>query len=1072
LKRNQPSISAPQGAEFVKRRESVRRGVLRANRAVTAILVVAFLLGMAMVAASYRAHRSQRRAELAEDQATERLWNSYLAQARAERLGTAAGHRAAALNALSNAAAIRPSAELRNEAIAALGLRDLVREVSWHLKPDAYGFYFDPELEHYIVRYATNELCLFRLADNALVRTFRPADAGLDANTAVIEFVFSGSGRYVAAQYTTGAIVLWERETGRAAHVFGREPGSERLGWRPGFTGDDRTMCARSATRRDRVVFIDLLSGATREVAAPGVNETLRLTLRGDVFSWSRGKDLLLHDARTGALQRTISWPSQIMSYRWDWQGEQMSVWCQDGTVNVWDARTGRTRQLGGKLVAPWVQQFSPDGTLLATAGNDGTSRLWDVADARLLAQTTEARAFVFGRDGERIAFAVPGKEVGVWRISKPTGYRLLQGVVGEAATVWHQDLSADGRWAVWTPPFWVNRRGFELFDLASSRPSLFVSNAHTVRAGFHPVEPRLIVASREGLRSFQLPKPGHDPGSAGISAGHDRDRIHLNPSEPISLPQGFQPRSFSFDLTGRRAVVASVQGKMVVLDLERPGRFVPLEGALKNPDLPGPAGPTGSGALAMSPDGRWVVVGRDTADGQLTIWDAQTGQLAHHLQTEAAHVAFSPDGRWLATVGLRSCAVWSVPPVAASRESAVWQLKWQRPRAAMLSNFGAAAFTRDGSLMAFPRTVDEIELVDPATGDQIALISDPNIVAIAGLRLSADGCILTAAGSDGRTHVWDLPAIRTELAKMGLDWTHHSAPVTRHSSLVTAQFSLAPMVVGGIGLGTVSLAGLLGLVVLRRHGRLTQEFVDTTDLAAEQALELAAQRELNELKSRFVSMVSHEFRTPLGITMSAVELLRHHLDQLDTLKRQELFDDIFKSTRHMAGLMEQVLLLGRVEAGKLAFRAAPVDLEALCDRLVDESLSATNRRCPIQLKAEGPLPSARADESLLRHIFTNLLSNAVKYSPAGAPVEFAISRARANAIFTVRDRGIGIPEADLPKLFQAFHRAANVGETPGTGLGLVIVKRCVDLHGGSIEVRSKTGEGTTFTIKLPLFTG
>ncbi len=251
---------------------------------------------------------------------------------------------------------------------------------------------------------------------------------------------------------------------------------------------------------------------------------------------------------------------------------------------------------------------------------------------------------------------------------------------------------------------------------------------------------------------------------------------------------------------------------------------------------------------------------------------------------------------------------------------------------------------------------------------------------------------------------------------------------------------------------------------------RVAERTCELEDAKEELRRSLDHERELNELKSRFVAMVSHEFRTPLGITMSAVELLRNHLDVLDAAKCKILFEDIFSSTRHMAGLMEQVLVLGRVESGKLALRSAPVDLVALCHRLVDESLSATHRRCPVHVKTEGALEGAQADETLLRQIFSNLLSNAVKYSPAGMPVELTITRESANAVFTVRDRGAGIPEADIPKLFQAFHRAANVGDIPGTGLGLVIAKRCVELHGGNITVKSQLGSGTTLAVTLPLF--
>jgi len=234
----------------------------------------------------------------------------------------------------------------------------------------------------------------------------------------------------------------------------------------------------------------------------------------------------------------------------------------------------------------------------------------------------------------------------------------------------------------------------------------------------------------------------------------------------------------------------------------------------------------------------------------------------------------------------------------------------------------------------------------------------------------------------------------------------------------------------------------------------------------------LASERELVELKSRFVALVSHEFRTPLGIIMSAGELLQNYRDRLPEDKRQELLDDILVSTRRMAALMEQVLLLGRVDAGKLAAQAVPLDLDDLLGRIADEQRSATAARCPIllDLGAPGALTGARADAGLLRHILSNLVSNAAKYSPPGSEVRLAARRDGTDAVLTVADRGIGIPEADQARLFEAFHRAGNVGETPGSGLGLLIVKRCVDLHGGRISARSRLGDGTTFEVRLPLF--
>ena len=153
-----------------------------------------------------------------------------------------------------------------------------------------------------------------------------------------------------------------------------------------------------------------------------------------------------------------------------------------------------------------------------------------------------------------------------------------------------------------------------------------------------------------------------------------------------------------------------------------------------------------------------------------------------------------------------------------------------------------------------------------------------------------------------------------------------------------------------------------------------------------------------------------------------------------------------------------------------MEFKPTLLELRTFVRRLVDEVLSATNRRCPIKfLLAEMPA-KVQADERLLRHIFTNLLTNAVKYSDAGRVVQFEIVCVKADIVCTIRDQGIGIPETDREWLFSAFHRGRNVGDRPGTGLGLVIVKRCVDLHGGKIKVDSKLGEGTSVTVRLPVF--
>lgn len=259
-----------------------------------------------------------------------------------------------------------------------------------------------------------------------------------------------------------------------------------------------------------------------------------------------------------------------------------------------------------------------------------------------------------------------------------------------------------------------------------------------------------------------------------------------------------------------------------------------------------------------------------------------------------------------------------------------------------------------------------------------------------------------------------------------------------------------------------------------RRVATRTAELTEANrrlDAGREEALLLLArERELSELKTDFVSLVSHEFRTPLEIIMSSVDNLARYHDRLSPEKRTDLLHTINRSVRRMSGMMEEVLVLGRLETESMKFNPAAFELRGFCRRVCDEIESATGKSGAIRLEFGDVPDQALGDESVLRHIFTNLLSNALKYSPANERVDFSVERDGNTAVSRIADRGCGIPEGDQKRLFQAFHRGSNVRQIPGTGLGLLIVRRCVDLHGGTIAFESMEGRGTTFTVRLPLF--
>jgi len=229
----------------------------------------------------------------------------------------------------------------------------------------------------------------------------------------------------------------------------------------------------------------------------------------------------------------------------------------------------------------------------------------------------------------------------------------------------------------------------------------------------------------------------------------------------------------------------------------------------------------------------------------------------------------------------------------------------------------------------------------------------------------------------------------------------------------------------------------------------------------------LARERELSELKSRFVAMASHEFRTPLAAILSSIELLDDYGPRLPDEERKEIVGLIKNAVSRMNKMVEQVLLTSRLESGKFAFEPQPRNVAELLVQVAAEMDQAHPQAARIAMRCEGVEQARLVDGKLLSHILVNLLGNALKYSPADSAVTCTASAEGERLRLSVADRGIGIPQADLPRLFESFHRGANVGNIQGTGIGLHIVKECVELHRGSIEVRSEPGQGATFHVRL-----
>jgi signal transduction histidine kinase len=230
----------------------------------------------------------------------------------------------------------------------------------------------------------------------------------------------------------------------------------------------------------------------------------------------------------------------------------------------------------------------------------------------------------------------------------------------------------------------------------------------------------------------------------------------------------------------------------------------------------------------------------------------------------------------------------------------------------------------------------------------------------------------------------------------------------------------------------------------------------------------LAKEKELGNLKSRFVSTISHEFRTPLSAILTYSQILEKYDTKIDANKRRGYFEKIKGQIQYLNSLIEDVLILGKSDAIGLEFKPNMDGLLQFCEDIVSETRLFAPANLKFVFDKQGDAFDTLYDGKLLRHILLNLLSNAVKYSPDGGTIRFALEASRRAIKMVISDEGIGIPDADLQNLFTSFFRASNVNDLPGTGLGLAIVKRAVDAYGGKIEVRSFPDKGTAFTVTLP----
>jgi len=259
----------------------------------------------------------------------------------------------------------------------------------------------------------------------------------------------------------------------------------------------------------------------------------------------------------------------------------------------------------------------------------------------------------------------------------------------------------------------------------------------------------------------------------------------------------------------------------------------------------------------------------------------------------------------------------------------------------------------------------------------------------------------------------------------------------------------------------------LLAAIEARVQKKAVQEQIVRHQVAQlEQAL--AQEHEEALLRSKLVAMFSHDFRNQLTVIISCVSLVRDYADKLSEELRLERLNKIESSARVLIQMLEDMLTVAQMETGSVEIKSESVNPTEFIREVVEEFQSSSGERHRLSVDSNVNT-NLLIDAKLLRQVVSNLVSNAIKYSSAGTDVKITLDHEGRQWAFSVRDHGIGIPEKDQERLFNAFKRGSNVGKIAGTGLGLAIVKRAVDLMNGSIQVESKVGAGTRITVFLPM---
>jgi WD40 repeat protein/nitrogen-specific signal transduction histidine kinase len=1050
--------------EHASTRAAMRRDMLRANTVVALVLAAVLALALVAVLAGLRAAQNLRRAEKAERDGREKLWNAYVAQARAMRAAAEAGHRQIALGVISNAIAIRPSSELRTEAMACFALSDFAQEGQLLPTPrDLAGVEVSPDLERYAYGDAQGTVFLCDAHDGKHLAEFDAKDLGNAAQVPAGDLCFSPNGRALAARFAGGTVVVWDLETHQRLMVSGVS--SNRVT----MTGLSFLALTGLAFSRDssQIIFSDAEMGgqlcvfdvSTGRKLSSSIKVGMRLfRIRPDMEQVALASEnkVTLVDYASGTNVQTLTHSARVAMMAWGPLGDQLAVSCEDGDIYLWDVARGTAHLFPGHSERCVRMGFSPDGSLLFSSSRDGTTRLWDVSLRHAIA-AGEGIAHTFAPDGRRVGFWRPWDGVGIWRIL-PSQYYSVHGCARSEGPLFTIDLSPSGRWCVATQD-----KGFRVWDIEAGAKETYVAVPGVYCVRVAPDDQSLFICSQKGLEVWPLST--NQTGALELKASH---------AKAVTLPPGGSVRAVSLSLDGRWAAVEMADHPFCVVDLKEERAPVIFKERWRAVSYKGPGSPTGAGRFAISPDGRWVVTGFNFgSDDVPKVWDARTGELAATLPAQTSVAGFSPDGRRLGLAGVDRYSIWSTGD---------WKLEKEFVRDESSVAHGTLAFTKDSGLLAIARTRQIVSLRSTATGEQFDDLIGPTPQSVNSVRLSLDGSVLVTATANDMVEIWRLRKLRQQLAGMNLDWNDAGTP--RQAAQIQTVGWRAWQTTLVASLAGFGLAAVAAVLTLRRHRAAIERFVAAEVKAAQRNRELeTAKVELMHSQKMqalgtLATGIAHDFNNLLSVIRMSNTLVGR--ESKSNAEIQEHVTDIELAVLQGKSLVGSMLGYARNDNGD----GGPTDVEAVVETTVSLLSREFLNGVAVTLELDREAPAVGVGRGRLEQILLNLVVNGSEAMQGQGKLQILVHarsslpdrpytlRPREAASYielSVIDSGPGIAPAIGERLFEPFFTTKRSGAKPGTGLGLSLVYSIAEQEGLGLSVESEQGKGAAFTVVIPV---